>query len=185
MLARLTGPDGAGQMPKKRRKLQMLYLKRIILAAAALAGPALSASAQSWDATAHPQALPDNTPYCMLSLGEAAPLMNLMATPTGTKYIVVTEAFNDVPVGVSVSFSFGDGTNIPVAPAGKPQPDQYPGFISGRIPEETLSSILVRMSLNSYGEAPMTVTAGGKTQDFHLRSVAGDSGLFEECKGEL
>lgn len=163
----------------------MLYLKKISLLAVVLAVPVVSANAQSWGATAHPQALPDNTPYCMLWLGEAAPLMNLMATPTGTKYIVVTDAFNDVPVGASVSFSFGDGTNIPVAPAGKPKPDQFPGFISGLISEETLSSILVRMSLNSYGEAPMTVTAGGETQEFHLKSVAGDSGLFKECKGEL
>lgn len=163
----------------------MHYLKQIVMAVAALAVPALSAAAQSWGATAHPQALPDNTPYCMLWLGESAPLMNLMATPTNVKYIVVTDAFNDVPVGAPVSFSFGDGTNIPVAPAGKPKPDAFPGFISGLVSDEALSGILVRMSLNSYGEAPMTVTAGGKTQDFHLKSVAGDSGLFQECRAEL
>ena len=160
-------------------------MRRIFLASAFFATLAGPAAAQSWGATTHPQKLPDNTPYCMLWLGEAAPLMNFMATPTGLKYVVVTDAFVNVPVGAAVSFSFGDGTRIAVAPASKPQPDQYPGFISGAVSAEAMSGIQTRMSLGSYGEAPMTVSAGDKTQTFHLRSVAGDSGLFTDCRAEL
>lgn len=163
----------------------MFNLKQSSAIVAGMALVSLSAQAQSWGATADPQKLPDNTPYCMLWLGEAPPLMNFMATPTGVKYVVVADAFDDVPVGAPVSFDFGDGTSVSVAPATKPKPAEYPGLVSGGVSEEALSTILTRMSLGSYGEAPMTVKAGQKTQEFHLRSAAGDSGLFTSCKDEL
>ncbi|MEZ5999784.1 hypothetical protein [Hyphomonas sp.] len=163
----------------------MFNLRRSFAIVASLALVSLPAQAQSWGATTDPQKLPDNTSYCMLWQGEALPLMNFMATPTGVKYVVVTDAFDDVQAGTPVSFDFGDGTSVPVAPATKPKPVEHPGFISGNVSEEALSTVLTRMSLGSYGEAPMTVTAGQKTQDFHLRSVAGDSALFQSCKDKL
>ena len=163
----------------------MSRLERLVAITGACLALTLPAGAQSWGAMAHPEKLPDNTSYCMLWHGDAAPLMNFMATASGLKYTVVSNAFTGVPVGAPVSFSFSDGTTIPVAPAGKPRAGQFPGLITGEVSAEAMSDILSRMALGSYGDAPMTVTAGERSQTFHLRSVAGDSSLFAGCRKEL
>jgi hypothetical protein len=163
----------------------MRRLARLSLISALLAGSVPGAAAQSWGATAHPGTFENGTRYCMLWFGEAAPLMNFTATETAQTYLIVSSVFNDVPTGAATAFSFKGGTSISVGPMEKPQPQQYPGFISGDISDEALSTILARMALGSGDDAKMSVTAGVWTQDFPLRSSAGDSALFEACKAEL
>jgi len=163
----------------------MRCLARPFMITALLAGSALGAAAQSWGATAHPGVFENGTRYCMLSFGDAAPLMNFTATGNAQTYLVVSSVFNDVPTGAATAFSFKGGTSISVGPMEKPQPQQYPGFISGDISDEALSTILARMALGSGDDAKMSVTAGVWTQDFPLHSSAGDAALFQACKAEL
>ena len=163
----------------------MRNLKQLSVIAAILLVPALPAAAQSWGSMANPGKFDDGTPYCMLWFGEDQPMMNFTATADSLTYTVVSDIFKDVAESTPVWFSFGEATNISVAPLRKPRPQEYPGFIAGTVPAQAMSDILTRMTLGSYGETPMTVRAGGTTQDFHLRSSAGDSALFQECRAKL
>jgi hypothetical protein len=163
----------------------MRRLARLSLVTALLAGGALGASAESWGATAHPARFENGARYCMLWYGEAAPLMNITVTEDAQTYLVVSSVFNDVPTGAATAFAFTGGKSISVGPMEKPRPQQYPGFISGDVSDDALSTILARMALGSGGEDKMSVAAGVWTQDFPLRSSAGDAALFQACKAEL
>ena len=163
----------------------MRHPVRLSLLTALLSACAFGASAQSWGATAHPATFENGTRYCMLWFGETEPLMNVTATGDAQTYLVVSSVFSDVPAGADVTFGFKGGIRIAVSPLDKPRPQEYPGFISGDVSEEALSAILARMALGSSDNAPMTVIAGGKTQDFPLLSSAGDASSFQACKAEL